>query len=838
MTFLTRDGANICTPFRPDLATLIPHARTLNYQGQPWLVIPNGRDETKLARNLGVHLPAPILTRYDWCGQKPWDIQRTTAAMLSENARAYCLSTMGCVDADTEYLAPDGWHRIADYRSGMVAEYRPETGMIAFVDPGEFVKLPCAEMIRFKTTRGVDQLLSPEHRVLYADWSGATHVDSAEAIYGRYDLLGDRALRFITTFRVEGTAGLALTDAEIRLQVAVNADGHQLPYENGKVSVRVKKPRKVARIVRLLDAAGVAYTTGPSGDHTAFRFVSPEPKHAFAGWWDATQAQLEVIADEAAHWDGSHRKAKGLSFSSLEKSSCDFIQYAYSASGRRASLGVSTRERRGGVEQEWRVHAGNGTPLAGLVGVNADGTRRRNAWREPSTDGFKYCFMVPSTFLLLRRNGCIFATGNTGKTRSVIYAFDWLRKSGRASKMLVSAPLSTLTPVWEDELFRNFPHLRRVVLYGDRAKRLRLLATDADVYICNHHGIDLLGPALLAKKFDVVCIDELAILRNKSTKLWKAHASVVGPAPFAWGLTGSPTPMAPTDAWAQIKLLTPHRVARTMLSFQDQVMRRVSQFRWVAREDANDTVHAAMQPAVRFTREDIAELPATSYANREVKLDPVAQRAYDLLFKKMAMLTAKGERITAANEGVLQSKLLQVSCGYIYTDQGTNGSKQIYELPNGPRLAALDETIAGTNRKVIVFVPFIHSLEGIAAHLRGKGHDVAVVHGGVSRGQRDIIFRGFQHGASPRIIIAHPQCMAHGLTLTAADTIIWASPTSSLEIYEQANARIVRPSQTAKTLICHLVGTPVERLTYARLKARGSMQGLLLAMFRQQELDF
>lgn len=519
-SFITGDGANICTPFRPDLATLIPHARTLDYQGQPMLVIPNGRDETKLARNLGVQIPPPILTRYDWCGQKPWDIQRTTAAMLSENARAYCLSTMG-----------------------------------------------------------------------------------------------------------------------------------------------------------------------------------------------------------------------------------------------------------------------------------------------------------------------------TGKTRSVIYAFDWLKKAGRANKMLVSAPLSTLTPVWEDELFRNFPHLRRVVLYGDRAKRLKLLAQDADVYICNHHGMDLLGPALLAKKFDVVVIDELAVLRNKSTKLWKAHASVVGPAPFAWGLTGSPTPMAPTDAWAQIKLLTPNRVARTMLSFQDQVMRRVSQFRWVAREDANATVHAAMQPSVRFGREDAVELPPTSYVNREVKLDPVAQRAYDLLFKKMAMLTNKGERITAVNEGVLQSKLLQVACGYIYTDQGTDGEKTVYELPNGPRLSALDETIAGTDRKVIVFVPYINALAGIEAHLRAKGHDVGVIHGGVSRGQRDLIFRGFQHGTSPRIIVAHPACMSHGLTLTAADTIIWYAPSQSLEIYEQACARIVRPSQTAKTLICHLVGTPVERLTYARLKARGSMQGMLLSLFRDQELS-
>lgn len=521
-TWITGDGANICTPFRPDLAMLIPHARTLDYQGQKMLVLPNKPDEAKLARNLGLHIPAPILTRYNWCNHahRPWDIQRTTAALVSESARAYVLSTMG-----------------------------------------------------------------------------------------------------------------------------------------------------------------------------------------------------------------------------------------------------------------------------------------------------------------------------TGKTRAVLYAADYLIKEGRAKRVLVSAPLSTLTPVWEDELFGRFPHLSRRVLYGDRAKRLKLLAEDAQVYIVNHHGVHMMQDELVARGFDIVIIDELAVLRNKSTQLWKSHATVVAPAKFAWGLTGSPTPMAPTDAWAQCRLLTPNNVARSMSSFQDQTMRRLSQFRWVARPDANDVVHRAMQPSVRFTRDDIAELPPTSYVNRTVQLEPMADRAYKMLFDKMSTLTAKGDSITAANEGVLQSKLLQVACGYIYTDK-INGEKQVFALPNAARLQALDETIAETDRKVIVFVPFVHALEGVRAHLEAQGHDVEAVHGAVSRSKRDTIFRGFQHGPSPRIIVAHPQCMAHGLTLTAANVIIWYAPTQSLETYEQANARIVRPGQTAKTLIAHLYGTPVERVTYARLRARGSMQGLLLALFRQQELVF
>ena len=834
-SFITSDRANICTPFRPDLATLIPHSRVLEWQGRKMLVIPNQRDENRLARNLGIALPSPILTRYDWRGQTPWDIQRTTAAMLTENPRCYVLSTMGCVDADTEYLSEDGWRRIADYAAGPVAEYRPETGTIAFVEPSKYVKLPCDEMIRFKTTRGVDQLLSPEHRVLYTDWQGNTHVDSAESIYGRYDVLGDRAVRFITTFRVEGGVPSLLTDAELRLHVAISADGYEA-YKN-RVHIRIKRPRKIERLRILLGMAGVTYSersVAPAGFRT-FAFEWPYGK-GFTGGWTTAQRQLEVIADEAAYWDGTHRKAKGLAYSSFDKASADFIQFAYSASGRRASLNVSRRVRDGHDMVEWRVHASNGDPSAGLVGVGADGLRRRNVWREPSPDGFKYCFMVPSTFLLLRRNGCIFATGNTGKTRAALWASDFLMREGTAARVLIVAPLSTLTPVWESELFHTLPDRKVRVLYGDRAKRAKLLSENASYYIINYHGVKLLQQELTLKKFDIVILDELALLRNRSTDLWKTINGVIEHVPYVWGMTGSPTPMAPTDAWAQVRLLTPARTTRSMAQFQDLTMRRLSQFRWIARENANDVVHAAMQPSVRYTRDDVMELPPTTYVDRQVKLEPLAQKAYDMLFNKMKTFAGDGTGITAVNEGVLQSKLLQVACGYIYTDQ-VNGAKQVYALPNATRLAALDEIVNECDEKVIVFVPFVHAIEGIVAHLKSKGHDVAMVHGGVSRGKRDIIFAGFQKGTSPRVIVSHPGCMAHGLTLTAASTIVWFAPTSSLELYEQANARIVRPGQTAKTFIVHLVGTPVERATYSRLKTRGKMQGMLLVLFQQQSLD-
>jgi SNF2 family DNA or RNA helicase len=260
-------------------------------------------------------------------------------------------------------------------------------------------------------------------------------------------------------------------------------------------------------------------------------------------------------------------------------------------------------------------------------------------------------------------------------------------------------------------------------------------------------------------------------------------------------------------------------------------MNKITTFKWMPKREANDIIHAQMQPAVRFQRNDVMELPETSYVHRRVEATPEGAKAYKLLYDNMRMVMADGSSITAVHEGVLRTKLLQVACGYIYTD-----SQTVYELPQGPRHHALLEAIEETDHKVIVFVPFLHAIAGVAAYLTKHKHPPAVVHGGTSKGARDRLFTAFQNQPEPRLIVAHPGCMAHGLTLTKANTIIWYAPSPSYEIYEQANARIVRPGQRERTYIVHLAGTAVERETYKRQQTKGKMQGMLLDMFRSQNL--
>ena len=145
----------------------------------------------------------------------------------------------------------------------------------------------------------------------------------------------------------------------------------------------------------------------------------------------------------------------------------------------------------------------------------------------------------------------------------------------------------------------------------------------------------------------------------------------------------------------------------------------------------------------------------------------------------------------------------------------------------------LKEVIEESEGKVIVFVPLTGALESVASELR-KDWTVETVYGGTSKSERDRIFSEFQRNADPRVLVANASTMSHGLTLTAASTIVWYAPVHSNETYEQACARVRRPGQTRTTVIVHIAGTDVERRVYKRLQDKQSMQGVLLDMMKER----
>ena len=428
-----------------------------------------------------------------------------------------------------------------------------------------------------------------------------------------------------------------------------------------------------------------------------------------------------------------------------------------------------------------------------------------------------------ASLLSVHRRAFVLNEMGTGKTRAALFAYDYLRSIGKASKVLIVAPLSTLVSVWEQEVFENLFHLQTAVLHGDKKRRLKLLAGPADCYVINHEGVAVIRDELAKRPdIDTIIVDELAVYRNARSNRWKALAPLVAKAKYAWGLTGSPTPNEPTDAYGQIKLLTPTNVSYSFKAFRDETMRQITAFRWIARDDANDIVYHRMQPSIRVTRAECFDLPPVTYSARDIPMDPRAAAAYKEMFDKLA--TTVGA-VVAANEGVKLSKLLQLSAGFIYKNDG----KATY-VGGLARIREVFDIVEEATGKVIVFAPFKFLVELYAKAL-AKKYETRMIHGEVAKSERDKTFVEFQRGTSVRVLVAHPQTMAHGLTLTAANTIVWAAPTMSLEIYEQANARITRPGQKDHAHIIHIQSSKAEQQVYARLRKKAKMQGALLELF-------
>lgn len=437
-----------------------------------------------------------------------------------------------------------------------------------------------------------------------------------------------------------------------------------------------------------------------------------------------------------------------------------------------------------------------------------------------------------ASFLAMHsRAYCLNGMG-TGKTNSALWAYDYLRRTKQVTKMLVVCPLSTMERTWADSVFQTFPHLDCAVLHGTRERRLKLLKQDVHVYIINIDGLPAIADELKNRPdIDLIVIDELALARNSSTERWKILNNICNKQSVrrVWGMTGSPTPNAPTDAWAQCRLVTPDNplVPKYFSAFRDRVMRQLTQFKWVPRPEANDVVYQMMQPAIRFSLDDCTDLPEQTFITREVEMTPEQKKAYKDMLSKLAT-EYQGGQILAVNEAIKANKLIQIACGVAY---GTGGDEVV--LPAKPRLDVLKEVIEESEGKVIVFVPLTGALEAVASELR-KDWTVEIIHGGTSKGERDRIFSEFQRGVDPRVLVANAATMSHGLTLTAATTIVWYAPVHSNEVYEQACARVRRPGQTRTTVIVHIAGSDVERRVYKRLQDKQSMQGLLLDMMKER----
>jgi len=432
-----------------------------------------------------------------------------------------------------------------------------------------------------------------------------------------------------------------------------------------------------------------------------------------------------------------------------------------------------------------------------------------------------------SAFLTMNRKAFCFNEQGTGKTASAIWASDFLLKKGAIKRVLVICPLSIMDSAWRGDLFSFAMHRRVDIAYGSPDKRRKIIEGDAEYVIINYDGVAIVQDAIIDGNFDLIIVDEATHYKNAQTTRWKTLNKVLKPDTWLWMMTGTPAAQSPLDAYGLAKLINPNCVPRFFGSFRDMVMYKVTNFKWIPKESAIDTVFNALQPAIRYTKEDCLDLPDMVYTTREVEMTRQQQKYYKELRNRM-VIQAAGEEITAVNAAVNMNKLLQIACGAIYTDKGDT-----LEFDIKHRYRVLREVIDESSQKVLVFVPFKHAISILAEKLTADGITNAVIQGDVKVGKRTEIFKAFQEQDDPRVLIIQPAAAAHGVTLTAANTVVWWGPTSSLETYAQANARVHRAGQTHKCTVVQLQGSLVEKHVYRLLDSKIDVHSQIIDLYNK-----
>ena len=432
-----------------------------------------------------------------------------------------------------------------------------------------------------------------------------------------------------------------------------------------------------------------------------------------------------------------------------------------------------------------------------------------------------------SAFLTMNKKSFCFNEQGTGKTASAIWATDYLMKQGKIKRALVICPLSIMDSAWREDLFTFAPHRTVDIAHGVSKKRKAIIEQGADFVIINYDGVEIVSEEIAKGGFDLIIVDEATHYKNAQSKRWKILNKLVNEDTWLWMMTGTPAAQSPLDAYGLAKLIDPTTVPRFFGSFRDMVMRKVTQFRWIVKPEATDLVFNVLQPAIRFTKEECLDLPDMTYVKRKVELTRQQQKYYNLLKKKLTMKIHEDE-VSAVNAAVVMNKLLQISAGAVYTDEGDT-----LEFDIKHRYKVLREVIDESSQKVLVFVPFKHTIDILTDKLRSDGITTEVIRGDVPVAKRTDIFKRFQTTSDPRVLVIQPQSAAHGVTLTAANTVVWWGPTPSLETYAQANARVHRSGQKHPCTVVQLQGSAAEKRVYALLDNRIDVHTKMIDLYKE-----
>lgn len=430
-----------------------------------------------------------------------------------------------------------------------------------------------------------------------------------------------------------------------------------------------------------------------------------------------------------------------------------------------------------------------------------------------------------ASFLTAHQRGFLLAEPGTGKSYMGVWAIDYLQRVMGWGKALIVSPLSTLNAVWLEHVYKVNMQAKVAVLHGSMNLRRDLMRADATIHIINYEALALLHNELLAQRYPIVLFDEGTYLKTYDTHRAQSAKALSAQARWVWDFTGTPTPQSPMDAYGQARVVLLKDGPKSKQAFRDSVMVQVSSHKWVPRAAAAEVVAATLQPGLVIKKRDVlAYLPPVTRQYLDVPLSPEQKQALARLRKDMRITTDDGREVTAVHAAALLIKLCQIASGSVRDEAGV-----AVDFDVAPRMAELDRVLSGRKGKALIFVPFRHSARRVQAHL---GPRFSLIHGDVTPLARRDIFHQLQKGELEGIV-AIPRTMSHGITLTAADTVVWWAPCTSSDTYQQACERTDRPGQVNPVNIFHFSGGPIEHDIYLALQAKASQQASAMALIKR-----
>lgn len=439
---------------------------------------------------------------------------------------------------------------------------------------------------------------------------------------------------------------------------------------------------------------------------------------------------------------------------------------------------------------------------------------------------------IAAKFLSEHNRCCLFLDMGLGKTVVTLTHIANLINDFSIFKPLVIAPKRVAEDTWSREAAKwdHLQHLRVSKILGDRETRLRALDADADLYVINRENVPWLVETCGTKwDFDCVVIDELSSFKSASAKRWRSLRRVIKLATHVIGLTGTPAPNGYMDLWPELFLIDGGAaLGRTLGAYRQEYFYAGAHkghivYDWRLKHGAKERIDRKIAPfCLSMSKDDWLQLPPIIYNEVPVRMTAAERKNYDRFVRDSVLPLLKGKLSTAeemdsaivgSTAATALGKLLQLSNGACYDDNGG-----VFYL-HDHKIDALEELVEASNgQPVMVFYSY--------------GHDLARLKRAFPSGKTLISsddITAWNNGEIP-ILFCHPLSAGHGLNLQeGGHIIVWFGLPWSLELYQQANARLHRQGQQHGVIVHHLIcENTVDQKVMLALQSKDATQRELL----------